>query len=283
MAGTATDAIGQNRTTTAESSRAVNQTDMPPADTVGQIRTPTDQPQTVSEGGRGQADDQEQITDQEASEPRPRATFEQRYERLSKAVTRQPLNREAMVAILSYCVQTHACHDVEQHVLSLPAAQDILQSPYGLMDQLVTAGGLERTEVDEQGVPVLPEDKEGLTEDEVDDLVADEVFTTTDVGVEVASYFSPDRRMARLLDIHPQAAPAFADLMSYCEQPHTRVELESYIRSKSLLSSMGSDAQLRPSVMLDKLEAAGMLEWRQHAWRLSDAGRRYIQGEGSAA
>ena len=205
---------------------------------------------------------------------------EDEFNRVYDSVTKQPLHREVLLAILSYCETARDQADVEAHVASLPEAAGAMQSPYRLMQQLVAAGGLTCTELDAQGNEVLPAAKEGLSEDELDDLVQGWRYETTNAGKQVAAYFAPARRMARLLDVHPTAAAAYSQVMRYCEQPRSRNDLAAFIEREHLLETIQAvlpkGSELRPSVLMDKLEAAGMLAW-QNGWTITDAGRRYLQ------
>lgn len=202
------------------------------------------------------------------------------FNRVYDSVTKQPLHREVLLAILDYCECVRDQADIEAHVAAIPEAAGAMQSPYRLMQQLVASGGLTCTELDAQGQPIDPAAKEGLTEDELDDLVQGWRYETTEAGKQVVAHFAPARRMARLLDVHPTAAGAYSQVMRYCEQPRSRDDLAAFIEHENLLETIQAvlpkGSALRPSVLMDKLEAAGMLAW-QNGWTITDAGRRYLQ------
>lgn len=204
------------------------------------------------------------------------------FERALSCVKKQPLNLEVLVAAIEYCLQPREQSEVESYIQSTTADKGALQSPYGLMRQLVASGALSCTELDTQGRAVCAAQKEGLTEDEVDDLVQGWRYEATKAGREVVAYFSPDRRMERLLDAHPTADGAYRSVMRYCETPRSRSDLAAFIERGELLDALQAvlpkGSTLRPSVLMDKLEAAGMLTW-DGGWMLTEAGRRYLEEE----
>lgn len=209
-------------------------------------------------------------------------TFDQQCDRVFHTVVRQPLQRELMVEILRFCQQTQLQSNVEQHILDDVHYADALVSPYRMMQELVAAGGLAVQELDEDGNPVSEEDKAGLTEDQVDDLVWDFSYATTPAGAHVVDYYSPQHQMARLMDLHPDAGEAFCRILSYCTQPKTRGELEQFINSNDLARFLHCSSTPRPSVFMDRLETAGLLVWK-NGWKTSDAGRWYVDNAAATA
>lgn len=197
------------------------------------------------------------------------------FERLMRSVTRQPLHRELLLGILGYCETARLQRDVEDYVLSCPENGNALLSPYRLIQQLVKGGGLVEEELDAEGNRVTLARKEGLSEDELDDLVQDWRYKTTEVGSKLFGYFDPEKRMDRLSETHSSWGQAFCAVLEYCQSARTRDQLETYIDDHRLLEGIGDHGPMRPSVLMDKLEAAGMLRW-EGGWCTSEAGRMYL-------
>ena len=200
--------------------------------------------------------------------------FEMRCARVSKCVSRQPLNRAALVSILEYCRVERARSDIEASVGSLPEATGALQSVSRLVDQLVRAGGLSSFDIACDGSHVSDEDKRGLTEDEIDDMVYGQSFLITDAACEVLSSFEPESRIARLTQKHPERLMAYREVLARCEHPQSWNSLEGFIVEKDLLSSFAASEQLQPSVLVDQLESAGLLVWKK-GWLATEEGRGF--------
>lgn len=199
---------------------------------------------------------------------------EQRLDFLEREVCRHPLNRELLYKTLELCFEPLELSALEQRMLSFPEASQATQDPYHLACLLEDAGGLRRIELDEEGCEVTDLQKQDLTEDEVDDLVASVQFETTEVGRTFVCQHDPRRRLAELLDAEPVRKSCYIELLGFCnEQPRTYAEIEALLRSNAvLLSEKKSGLPLQPSVFVDKLERAGILEWRD-GWSLSQEGR----------
>ena len=123
-----------------------------------------------------------------------------------------------------------------------------------------------------------PERKEGLTEDEVDDLVAGYAFMTTAVGLAVVEQHTPRARIIELLNLVPERADTYIELLDFCsEEPRTYSEISQLLKGRPALVRIvdGEPQTMQPSVFVDKLEAAGGMVWRD-GWVLTDEGRAYL-------
>lgn len=193
---------------------------------------------------------------------------------LEREVCRHPLNRELLYKTLELCLDSLELSALEQRMLSFPEAAQATQDPYHLVCLLEDAGGLRRTELDGEGREVTDLQKRELTEDEADDLVASVLFETTETGRTFVRQHDPRRRFAELLDAEPVRKNCYIELLGFCnERPRPYTEIETLLRSNAvLLSEKKSGLPLQPSVFVDKLERAGILEWRD-GWSLSQEGR----------
>lgn len=229
--------------------------------------------------------DGEAALDLEA-ESAPELTFEQRCERVRATVAEgRSSHREILRKILEFCRQQRELGEVERAVQGFPEFAYAAQNPYRLIIYLVDCGGLEQRELDEQGAIVTPERKEGLAEDEVDDLVLTYAFETTDAGRVVADELAPKGRLNKLLSAMPERAQTYLDVLEFCRQPQPFDAIDKLLgaRDFSAMKSLntGSSVALKPSVFVDKLERAGGIVWKD-GWVLTDAGRAYLEAAAPA-
>ena len=205
---------------------------------------------------------------------------------LDAAVRKQPLNREIMRKALAYCLEERALHDVEQEIQTYPEYPHCTQNPYRLIMTLVFAGGLETIERDEKGAVVTEADKEGLTEDEVDDLVAQTSFRATETGRAYVAETAPEGRIEALYDEERALEELFGEVLSFIgEETRSYPEIEARFKGRADLERIieGQRESMQPSVLVDKLERAGAIVF-DGGWRLTEAGRgRLAQEEESAS
>ena len=128
---------------------------------------------------------------------------EGRLAAIEDTVCRHPLNREVLYRMLAYCAEERALDDLEREAASWPEFETATQNQYRLAEHLVRAGGLDRIERDERGAIVMEQDKEGLDEDAVDDLVRSVAFRTTEAGVRFVEQHRPRARLVELLQLAP--------------------------------------------------------------------------------
>ncbi len=203
--------------------------------------------------------------------------FEDVCDALRRTVTRQPEHREIYLKTLAFCDEEKAEPDVEAFIQGLPEFAYETQSPYYLIAALVHTGGLERLELDEEGEVVTPERKEGLSEDEADDLVWSIAYRTTAAGMTVGQDLAPQARMDWLVQARPARKDTYCDVLAFCLEPKRRAEVEGLLRGRQILNDEGVDGEpLQPSVFIDKLERSGALEWRG-AWVTTPAGKAYLE------
>ena len=112
-----------------------------------------------------------------------------------------------------------------------------------MLMSLVRSYGLDMIERDEEGNRVLPEQKEGLSEDEVDDLVAEISFKSTDVGDWFVDYNKPSARLVDLLHLVPERTDTYIELLEFVEAAPRPYGPVSYTHL-----SAGGEAAGRPAV-----------------------------------
>ncbi len=206
------------------------------------------------------------------------APLERRAAVLAEAVARHPLNREVLYRILSYCFEERPLGDIEREVASWPEFKGATQNPCHMVSTLVRFGGLVAIERDEAGLLVAPERKEGLSEDEADDLVWEVSYLATDAGRRVVEEHSPAGRMQGLFAGAGERAGAYADVLAFvADAPRSYPEIASFLRGRPELETVidGVRETMQPSVFVDKLERAGALVWKEK-WELTEEGREFL-------
>ena len=142
--------------------------------------------------------------------------------KVTEAVTRNPLQRELFYKVLSFCQESKPLREIEQMVMALPGFERTSANAYHFIAVMENAGGLERFELDDEGDVVDDARKAGLTEDEIDDLVAEYAFMTTPAGQAVVEQHTPRARIIELLGLVPERRDTYIELMEFlAEEPRT--------------------------------------------------------------
>ncbi|MDR1185074.1 MAG: hypothetical protein LBK67_09805 [Coriobacteriales bacterium] len=205
-------------------------------------------------------------------------SFEDRVEHLKLTVVRNPMHREILYKALKYCSERHILTEAEKFIAGCPEFESTGQSPYHLLMFLVQGGGVNRLELDSDGKVIFPEQKEGLTEDETDDLIDDFAFETNEYGRELVERMSPKRRLLELLDATPEFYDSLIEVLEFLTEKRTMANIDTLLRGRDVLKvgrALG-DPLIQPSAFVDKLEKAGGIYW-QTGWIISDEGREVLK------
>ena len=169
--------------------------------------------------------------------------------------------------------------EAEDFIAALPQFERATQNQFYMLMSLVRSYGLDMIERDEDGNRVLPEQKEGLSEDEVDDLVAEISFKSTDVGDWFVDYNKPSARLVDLLHLVPERTDTYIELLEFAEAaPRPYGQIEELLLGRPALQTVidGRVETMQPSVFVDKLERAGALVWKE-GWTLTEEGREFLE------
>ena len=188
----------------------------------------------------------------------------------------QPLHRELLLEILAFCAQRRRLEDIEGKVMASPFYPQATRSPFSLIAELEQQGALERFDLDAEGYEVTDARKAGLSEDEIDDLVADYGFAVTPDGARVAEECATSERIERVCDAEDSRRAAMA-LLGFLRQPRDAAKLDAFCRKDPRLNAL-AEKGLLASQLFDALEKAGAMVWSD-GWTLTDAGKQWLEGK----
>jgi hypothetical protein len=200
-------------------------------------------------------------------------TFDERVSDLSKLIRFEPLIREIDYKVLKYCLEPRRLSDIEERIAGYPEFKFATRDQYTLITELANHYGLVVFELDEAGKTVLESDKEGLSEDEIDDLVVDFAYQTTEVGKVVIDKLDPKHRLIELLDSVPQRYDAYIKIMEFLREKHTFADIDLLFLEQGMqfFGGEAGDQAIQPSVFVDKLERAGGVFF-DGGWQITQAG-----------
>lgn len=206
------------------------------------------------------------------AEPQEELTFEERLEKLRKTVVRQPPHREILYRTLAEACEMKTLPELEGFIAALPQFEGALQPQYYLIQFLVNAGGLAQYDVDADGNVIYEEEKEGLTEDEIDDLVATWAYEATDVGRTLVEQMRPSARIEALMEEHPGWDDALLSTLEYLSEKRSVPQLDSFLRG--IPTPPSADTRFQPSAFVDRLERAGAIAWDK-GWQCTEEGLQF--------
>jgi hypothetical protein len=167
---------------------------------------------------------------------------------------------------------------LEDFIVEQPENKSVTQPPYFLIQWLVDAGSLDTYELDAEGNDVTNERKEGLDEDEIDDLVADTAYRTNEAGLAVIEKFSPKNRTMELLAIVPERFDTYIEMLDFLTERRSFAEVSKLLLGRDVLMSgrNADDRPLQPSVFIDKLADAGSIAWSD-GWIITEEGKELLE------
>jgi len=197
---------------------------------------------------------------------------------LDAVVRRNPLNREIHFKTLAFCCQRRLLPEVEDFIAACPEFSSTDQSPYFLLQFLLKGNGLDSFEVDAAGQVIRPEQKEGLSEDEIDDLVAQYAYETNAVGRQYIKLNSPQNRLLELLNVTPEYYDTYIEVLGFLTEKRSLASVDTLLRGRQVLmvNRDPDDRPIQPSVFIDKLERAGGIFWEK-GWQITPEGRELLQ------
>lgn len=195
-------------------------------------------------------------------------------ETLLRFMYAQPLHREIYYRVLTYCTERRMLEDIERFIMALPEYASATQSPFFIIDDLRAQGALSCIELDENGADVAPEDKEGLDEDEIDDLVCAFAYVDTDLGLEAAEQCNPRARFAKLVGGDDAYEEAYREVMDLLREKHGAGSIDLVLQRVQANAPAG--VNIVTSTVISDLEKAGVIVW-QKGWTLTEEGRGLLE------
>ncbi|MDR1358532.1 MAG: hypothetical protein LBJ48_04160, partial [Coriobacteriales bacterium] len=129
---------------------------------------------------------------------------------------------------------------------------------------------------DSASVELSAQRKQGLSEDEVDDLIHDFAYRTTSIGRAAIESMDPRRRFEGFAAEFPELVEASLEVLAFLGKRRSMAAIDSLFRHATLLQENGRDGRpLQPSVLVDKLEQSGCIYWN-NGWIISKGGERVV-------
>lgn len=129
-----------------------------------------------------------------------------------------------------------------------------------LADWLVQSGALESRDVDESGAEIDETRREGLTSDEIDDLVFDAAYRATEAGMKIIQHFDPTRATQEVIAKDPQLSSAYQGLIEFLSTRRSLGEISRYLDDAWGIGLHG-DEGIAASTLVDRLKNAGCIKW----------------------
>lgn len=191
-----------------------------------------------------------------------------------------PSSREVLRWALVRCSGGLAdLFELEDEIRALPIYGTGCPEPFYVLEWLVQAGCMEVFDTDAEGNVVDADAlrEQGMSEDEIDDLLVGFAYRTNEVGQAVAQAASPANRMKRLIAGHEGSEGAINLALTFFLDGRTLGEFSSYLKDE-----IGDEEKTRwgalssPMVLVNKLAETGALAYGNHAWRTTEEGRQLI-------
>ena len=206
------------------------------------------------------------------------ALFESKVMQACDLLQSNPLNRVLLYKILKVCAtEQQPLSFLESFIQEQPEYKRSTQPPYFLIKWLVEYEALDTLELDDEGNLLTADKKEGLTEDEVDDLIADFAYRTNEVGKVVIEEFSPTTRLTGLLETVPDRYDTYIEVLEFLRERRSYLEVDRLLRGREVLMSGRPEGErpMQPSVFIDKLAQAGSISFN-NGWMLTDEGKEIL-------
>jgi hypothetical protein len=201
-------------------------------------------------------------------------SFRQKVDKACALLLQNPVNRPILYRILRICETERVfLNALEEQIQQQPEFASVVHPPFFLIQWLADVEALDVFDLDKEGNEVSPEQLEGLTDDEIDDLVVTSVFQTSVIGLEVIKEFSPESRLIEVLNIAQERYDTYIEVLEFLTKKRPLVEIDKLLRGRDVLMSGRNpgDNPMQPSVFVDKLAAAGGIIYND-GWQITPEG-----------
>lgn len=216
-------------------------------------------------------------------------SIQEKLSRLSKVITKHPLNQMVLYKILVACKTNRKEGELKEEIATYPQFKSATLDQHSLIDQLVRADGLSMSEYDgngnlivrgEQTDGVLAEqDKTPPPDQDQEASVTWRCYLTTEIGLIYIDENTPEKRLADLLSLVPSRNEFYLKVLDFCsgeKQPYKAIEALLERDLLALPEEQALHIPTKPSLFIDKLERAGGIVW-DDGWTITDIGRRMLQ------
>jgi hypothetical protein len=207
-------------------------------------------------------------------------TIGQKVDRTVQLLRSNTLNRPVLYRILdATAVEPLRLFDLETMIQAMPEFAEATQPPYYLIEWLIETEALSFTEVDAEGTPIADEQREGKTEDEIDDMIEDIIIAITDAGREALKAFDPRQRLMSMLDDIPDRYDSYLEVLAFLTEKRSYNDIDQLLRGRPVLMSgrTQGDRPMQPSVFVDKLAAVDAIIFDE-GWIITREGRAVLEG-----
>jgi hypothetical protein len=206
-------------------------------------------------------------------------SFAQRVDKACALLLQNPINRPICYRILRICEPERVLlNDLEERIQQQPEFAGVVQPPFFLIQWLVDVEALNVFDLDEDGNDVSPEQLEGLTADEIDDLIVNSAFQTSEIGREVLVEFSPQSRLINVLNIIPERYDTYVEVLEFLTEKRSLAAIDQLLRGRDVLMSgrKPGEGPMHPSVFVDKLADAGGIIFNG-GWQITPEGKELLE------
>ncbi len=161
----------------------------------------------------------------------------------------EPSYRNILHRLLAFCVTPCSAGQMREKLLSFPEMATALHSPEAVAAWMIADGGIEAISPDEE----------------------DTLWQTTEAGRKVVEQHGASARLMQLLANEPHYLEIYKQVLAFCQTPRTMGEIDHLLQDNPALEN----PKVYASYFIDRLEAAGGLEW-EGKWRTSEAAKPFI-------
>ena len=187
------------------------------------------------------------------------------------------VNRPTLYRILELTDDMVALPQLEAVIQEMPEYATATQPPYCLVEWLVDAGALQRFDLDAEGAVIDDARREGLSEDELDELVADYAFQLTEPGRIAREHFDPRSQARDLFSGQPLRKDAYLETLSFVQQRRSLLEIDRHLRDASLLCLEDGET-IQTSSVMGKLADIGAVTF-DRGWLITADGARILEDD----
>ncbi len=214
------------------------------------------------------------------------SSFEERLDKVISCIGSQNSLREILYKTLAACRIPKKFDELERFI----SEQDefvhshILQTPFTLIEMLVSCCGLHKSALDIDGNVIDEQMMASLSEDELSDITDGYLLEITDAGEKAVELLDPAHRIAAQLAQKPYRRETYFAVLDFCTTPRTFPEIQEFFKETPNLvqDEVVAHQKLSPDFYVDKLECAGALVWKGR-WTLTEAGKQMLAARSNAA